>query len=330
MGSLALGEVFADFANFTVPQVDHVGLVDGLVDAIATHTGLVSDGPGLFRTLASGGTVKYGARGGVGWVSLSGSVLKELRGAGALEVVLSVVGVYAHRVSTMHATLDVPVDGSERVRRVARLARAGGVSLSRKAVPPDTVRTIMSPVLYGAAAHSTTGTVYLGHRTSSVAMRVYDKRQHVASLLLAGHPVEFGAYLPGTSDTGPLTRYELMLGRKVGLTLRDVCEPGPVFWKYMPAELLARPSGVPEWKPCGEGFDVVRPAPDYARQLEFLLDGSPDVRRLRRIASGLGVHGVAYVLNALRRKFESQPIGPLCGSEAGSAVARPDMGLVPA
>lgn len=293
----SLPRVFADYVNFSYPLDGAAGVVDDLLDVVPGHL----EREGVYRA-GYGGTIKFGRRAGVGWCSLSGGVLQALRETAALDGALGVVGSLPHRVTTLHATVDLPLDAPEVLSKLYAVARRGEFALTRKAVPLRAVTRVVSP----SADGRDTGTLYLGRRTSSVWLKVYDKRQHILDLLAGGASVPLCLFPPGSAggDTGPLTRYELALGRKVGVTLRDVSCPGPVFWHFMARWLPEHaPSPLPAWAPHAEGFEVARPEPDLLSQLDGALD-APAIRRLGRIAAALGPRGVDLVAARVRLELE--------------------------
>lgn len=238
---------FADFVNFSFPADGSEDLARDLVPLISA-AGAESLGDGLWG-VGNRGTVRFGRRHSVRTLGISGDALRALRAAGSFSDLLFSVGLFPHRVTTLHATVDIRSDAVPLLRDVYRRAKAGQLALSRKVV--SYVRHVKGPSLYGGPD---TGTVYLSKRTSDVSATVYDKRQHLLQVMADGGAVPESCFLPGTRDPGPLTRFELKLGRHVGCSLRDVADPAPVFWHFAGDVLVSRPPDALPWAPAGEGY----------------------------------------------------------------------------
>jgi len=282
---MAILRAFCDYLNVSVPGGDLSGLSERLDPLVILAGG--SEVHSGFK-LGKWGMVKYRVRGPVGVVSLSGDAMATLRDAGLLRAVVTVLGyaddeaVRPHRVTRLDATLDVQVDGYLVCPRLYRRGKQRGIHLSQKVVPPRRVRKY-----FGTCATSgrDTGTVYIGKYNPGVSAKVYDKRNHLLERAIeehGGHPS-----VRQDHDPGPLTRYEILCGRKVGATLRDVLDPTALFWNYA-GDLLPRPDGVPKWEPHAMGFEVDKREYDPVQQLFSLLAYSPDVARILRLVHEIG------------------------------------------
>jgi hypothetical protein len=289
---MAILQPFADYLKLTVPVGEAPFLRDRL-ESIIIESGGHELRPGLFR-VGERGTVKFGDWGKVGTVGVSGDALAALRGAKLFLPFLSAIAECPHRITQVDLAVDVVQDAAPIVAKLYRQGVAGEVQLTRKGLKGSQVKRIGRA---GLADGKETGTVYLGSRKSAVCARVYDKRDEVLCRAVEQHGTHPSVI--ELNDPGPLTRYEVTIGRKVGATLRDVVEPAPLFWKYA-SGLLRAPAGVPEWESHAIGFELPKHEPNPAFQLELLLESSPDVRRVARLAGVL--HGVdaAEVLRALR------------------------------
>ncbi|MBA7548103.1 hypothetical protein ES705_40549 [subsurface metagenome] len=231
MASIAVP--FADFVNVSLPRDAYQGCIDRVLEW-AVQAGAVSDREGLAR-LGDAGTIKYGLLHRVGFLGLSGAALAALRTAGLFGEVLHAIGMHPHRVTLLHATLDVPVEAAPVIRNVYRLFKSGIYALTRKSIPKTAVTRVVGPAW---PDWEESGTVYLGRRGAGVWAKVYDKRAHTMAVLQKTLPAPDPAQctrdeLLGFMDPGPLTRFELSLGRHVGCTLRDVDEPAGVFWHHV-------------------------------------------------------------------------------------------------
>jgi hypothetical protein len=250
--------------------------------------------------LGDRGTFRHGTKFKVGAFSLSGDAIAALRAApfDAFGEWLTILAEGAHRVTRVDVALDVVDDGARVVREMYARARRGRVTITRKKVPAAQVNKRTSPSLYGSGD---TGTVYIGARKRDVWARVYDKRQELLQRVYEAHG-ELTADLLALNDPGPLTRYELVLGRHVGATMRDVYEPAAVFWHFARESLLASSAPMLEpWQPNGVGFAVPRSTSDPARQLSLLVDSSCDIRRAVTLADRLGPHGRKHLHTLLAK-----------------------------
>lgn len=251
-------EVWPEVRSAVVPELDAIGLsVEVDRDRLA-----------LWRAIDGGGIVRSEVVSGVRTLYASGGVCAALRAAGRWAGYLGALGTAPHRVTRLDATVDLHTDAPPIIDSVAALGRSGGVSLTRKAVRPRDVTTLLSVRSDGVLS----GTVYLGARRASVRLCVYDKRKERMDR--------------GLPDVGPLTRYELRLGGETGVSLRDAHDPAGAFWHYMPAPLLAAPLGTLPWSGSGLGFDVERPAPlSPAERLHRRVQDSAELLALVRLAS---------------------------------------------
>jgi hypothetical protein len=312
MASIAVP--FADFVNVSLPREALQPCLDGVLDWV-TQAGGVSDREGLCR-LGEGGTVKYGSMHRVGYLSFSGAALAALRGARLFGEVLHAIGMHPHRVTLLHATLDLATDAVPVVRRVYKHFKSGMYALTRKRIGASAVTRVVGPAF---PDWRETGTVYLGRRGAGVWAKVYDKRAHVLAearkASRATATEEFPAdFLAELADPGPLTRFELSLGRHVGCTLRDVDDPAGVFWHHVGdlAKFLPdRPSTLAAWSPGADGYHLDAPVERLPwQQMQLLLERSPDVRKLARLIHELGPAGAKLAHGKLSK----------LGQEAAHAV----------
>lgn len=272
-----LADPFADYLNVTVSKGDGPAVRLRLVELL-DYLGPKREEPAdVFRLFSvrngaassSVGSVRFGARGQVATISTSGGVLSLLRAAGMLDEWLSAIAEVPHRVSLLHATADYVVSSPPSViQEVKAAASAGSLALTRKRIMSQHVKFYMGL----SADGQETGTVYLGKRENAdVWAKIYDKRQERLDR--------------GFSDPGSLVRVEVSVQSDVGATLRDVANPGPLFFYFAGRSLVEVPSGTPAWSAHGEGYAVgprvVRPV---VARLERLLEDSLDVGRLVELA----------------------------------------------
>jgi len=238
--------------------------------------------PRLYRC-ASGGSVRLFPRHGVVVVSASGQAASHLRNQGLWGEYLLALSSRPHRVTTLHATVEVATDAVPLIGRLVRRAHAGKICFCRKAVAPSSVTQILSPGIDGRV----TGTLYLGSSQADVRGVVYDKRQERIA--------------KGCADPGPLLRYEMRLKSGCGVTLRDAYDPTAVFFHYASPTLFARPRSVQDWISHAEGFTL--PDRTTFTPVELMvrkLESSPDVARLVELAVESGPYGDDVLLGRLR------------------------------
>lgn len=279
-------EPFADFIGVTVPlgewQDLHAELVPEL-EGLGMSLEVDSDQVKLWRSGGDGyGTVQEKRIGQVWAIGVSGQVCAGLRVARRMQTFLAAVGSRPHRVTRLDASLDLPIDAAPVVARLAAAGRRGELALTRKAIAPGTVETHLGLRIDGVES----GTVYCGSKLAEARMVVYDKRHERISRKLP--------------DIGDLTRFECRLRGGLGISLRDVADPAPVFWHHVAPDFLPRPDGVDAWVPGAVGFvlDRLEPPTPLARMLA-LVDQSADVRRLLTLADQVGPYGLRMLLARL-------------------------------
>ena len=294
------------------PFCDHVGVTipveywDALrldispeLDSIGMGVEMDSERAVLWRDPAASGTVRAERIGKVWKIGTSGAVCAGLRSVGRFESYLAAIGSRPHRVTRLDASVDLKVDAAPIVAKVTRQGQAGELQLTRKAVPPRDVLNFSGVRVDGAVS----GTVYVGAKRADVRMVIYDKRHERISRKLP--------------DVGDLTRYELRLRSRCGVTLRDAAEPAGVFWHYASPEFLPCPSGTPAWVPGGSGFELTKTAPELpAARLRRRVDASAELSSLLALAHECGPYGVEFLCSLIRARSRGAGVSP-----AGAAVA---------
>lgn len=244
--------------------------------AVGGDTLLLSRSPGS-------GICRLARAGDVCVASVSGAALTDLRNAGQFADYLSVLGGVPHRVTTLHATLDVRVDASAVVLSLFERAISGHVTLSRKRLGLGDVLKFISRRADGAD----TGSVYLGGPRAQLRAVIYDKQLERVS--------------KGCADPGPLTRYEMRIKGKIGPTLRDAWEPERIFYHVASPDILSAPEGVPAWTATDGGY-YLPPRKEFlpAELMAMKLQTSPDVQRLLALAEECGPNGLELLLQRIR------------------------------
>ena len=319
---------FCDYVSCTTARDDYPEVSASLLELLRAAGGRDEREGEL--SLGDHGKFKHGVKYGVGYFSLSGDALADLRRArGTYDFFgqwLAIIGERPHRVTRLDAAVDIPVEASTVVTRFYQRARRGRVSLTRKAVRPDEVRRLFGPALVTGRE---SGTVYVAARGKrDVVARVYDKREELLRRVVRQH----GALTPellALNDPGPLVRFELEFGRKVGMTLRDAYDPSELFWHYARESLLPQfaPADIRPWVPRAGGFVVERGEPETAKQLSLLLESSADIRRAVTLADRLGPYGRDHLCRLL--KSLSSALAPDERSFA-ARIHRPASGAVAA
>lgn len=282
---------FADWVSTSHPVDDHEEIVRGLRDVLDaagfSERTVASDTPAHMFDVEGGGLVRVGRMRRVSVVSTSGVALGALRGAALFGDYLHVLGSTQHRVTLLHATMDVARDAAPVVADLYARGHAGFIALSRKAVRPADVTVHLSRRSDGVDS----GTVYVGGPRDQVRAAVYDKQLERQSR--------------GAPDPGPLTRYEMRIRGKVGLSLRDAWDPAPVFYRVASPDVLPRPVGVASWRAAAEGYTLPpRQIFTAAELMARKLDTSPDIQRLLQLAEECGPHGFELLVSRLRRRLD--------------------------
>lgn len=299
MSSIAAASPFPDFVNFSFPPSEYGVVLDHMLGFVTLAGGSQVDECAC--VIGGKRSVQFAPRdelrGRVGWLRFGGAALRAFEASRLFESVLAIIGGYEHKVTGMHVALDVRAESRPILNRIYRRGVRGEIRLTRKAIDSRHVSFVRRQALY--AAHAT-GTVYAGNRRAGAWLKVYDKRNQILDVLETDDP-DVLAF----NDPGPLTRYEVALGRHVGLTLGDVLNPVPVFWHHM-RRILQPPAGVADWEPGSVGYFL--PPPEKAPpavQLELLLGSSHDLRRAVKLADEIGPNGPAWLVSKLRRLVET-------------------------
>lgn len=299
----ASGDPFCDFLGVTVPAEVWESLrpeVGVELDALGMHVEVDQEKSVLWRVPGQTGTVRADRRGKVWSMGASGAVCAGLRAAGRFNAFLSAIGSRPHRVTRLDASLDVRSDAAPVVAEVTRAGRAGELTLTRKAITPGDVTTITGVRADGAVS----GTVYVGSRRADVRMVVYDKEHERAARKLPA--------------CGPLTRYELRLRSRTGVSLRDAALPAAVFWHYASPDFVTAPPGVPEWDPATTGFEIQRSQPMLpAARLVHRVASSPEIRALIALAAECGPYGVELLCSRIRALAGGAGVSPALTASNG-------------
>lgn len=274
---------FLDYVQFTYPH----DMVDAALDELSTifdAAMLDLADTGLYRC-ASGGVVKRNRFASVTGLAYSGQAIAHFKALGLWGKLLSAVESGPDRnISMIHATLDIPTAAPPLVNALYRRVRTSGIQLGRKRIPSGQCRKYFSPDGDG----NDTGTVYFGRSNLDASGKMYDKRHERIQ--------------KGYADPGPLTRIELHISGRSGLTMADVVDPESVFYHYASPALVERPGQVKPWRPGGCRLELPRGNPKTpAQRMKYLLETSSDVRQLLKLAEQVGPLGLDYLVRKLER-----------------------------
>jgi len=275
-----------DYLNVSVPETIAASVHDSIKEVL-DYCGSHQLSDEIYR-LGGTGTVRLKKRNGYALVGLSGDALRHLRTVDMMATVLWAFAVHPHRVTSLDIAHDVTILPRGVLNSLWRRARgAKGLRLTRKALTRANVNKYVVDSLYDDGV---TGTLYLGSRKSEVHAKVYDKRNEILDRT-------------GTDIGHNLTRYELTVTSKMGVSLSDVDNPEPLFWNFM-SEVLPRPSGVPNWVAGGQGYSMperrnVMPA----EKLKEIVGAAPEIDRWLKYADEAGPNGREYLLGLLRRRI---------------------------
>jgi hypothetical protein len=283
--------VFCDYLTLTTPKDSLSSMIDSLL-SFFKHFTVTQEGEYCYRSV-SGGSLTYGTRQAVSWMSASGSFLSDLRLAGLLnDFLLSATnhpetGYIPHRLTRADLTLDESSYPPDKLDRAYSLGVSGQVSLTRKAVSSKAVKKIYSPVLYDDSGRDT-GSVYFGNRaTSKVRLLCYDKTQE---------RFQKGLKIP------PTTRYELTVTGDVGIGLKDVSCPSPCFYNYIPKNLLPVPSDN-VWLPGGAGYVLERREQLPMVKLKNRMAQSSELKAQLVLVSQMGDPGLEHYISLIRKMY---------------------------
>jgi hypothetical protein len=281
---------FCDYFTITTPKDNHDAVLEALqpfFSSIGCSRSSVGYRPldggehsGLFSWRFIGTIVVYSA---------SGSFVSVLRENGILAQFLAEMALFPHNVSSADFTVDEYVDAPPRIRDIYALACAGGVSFTRKAIQPGHVRALMRPCLTPGGSGGDTGTIYIGNRgRHEVHAKVYDKQHQQFT--------EHGAAIR------PTLRHEMTVSKRMGITLKDLCEPLACFYHFYPAELLP-PVDAPPWEPHATGY-IMPKAPSRlpAQVLRERVENSFDLEDMFGIAEQVGPGGLNYLLRLISER----------------------------
>lgn len=282
---------FCDKFTVTVPY-DSEGLVVSNLEQFSQVFFMERQHDSCYRS-SSYGSVTWGRRGGVTWLTTSGKFLADLRAATLLDAYLCCFTSHPdnplipHRVSHIDATVDEYRYAPPVVQRALSLGYGGKVSFTRKPVKPTDVREFLSQVQYNGTGDKT-GTAYLGGQKARVRGKIYDKTQEVY--------IKSGQLIRDTA------RHELSAKGDIGLSLRDVSQPSSLFWAYWPSSFLVTPPNVLPWVPGGEGYTVPRGSVLPGMKLKTRVECSLEVDALIRLALLSGASGIIQLTTLIERR----------------------------
>lgn len=299
--------VLADFLTVTVPKGAGLDLRDALTDVCLSLPGSQTDPLGV--RVGKFALLRFQERPTVMVASVSGMMLAALRASKLLhDYCAAAASCGPHRVTQIHAAHDVECNAPDELHRIYRTVRGHGVALTRKRIQPKQIKTIFSP---GADGRDT-GSIMFGHRARhETTLCIYDRRHDASE--------------KGKPDPGPLLRYELRTSVE-GLTLRDACEPAPLFYHFMGA-FFRRPADVATWAPHGEGFTLPRTEIDAQVKLRRLVEQSADLARAIDLADQLPGEGLDVLVRLIRNRAKTRRQTRAFAAVGGAAASGDTVGV---
>lgn len=293
-------KTFADWLSISYPTSlsPHMELLS-LFSTISpmSYVGMGS-GKELYK-MESGSTCFVTSKESYCNISISGSLLSQVRGSNKMRDLIDILGSAPHNITRLDIAYDTPMPGEQVISNIQRSFHTG---FARVAGRDRQMNYNLSQI----AKNRHTGTVYFqnGKYSGTILLRVYDKAWEQLQKLSLSVP--------------PTTRYELTVRR--GASLRDFTHPDSIFWHFLPDGLLKRPSVVSSWSATErvdyDSFDGSLTT-DYER-LRFLIQNSPALVQLVEKASS--VNGGSMLLEREVRSLLSQYAGGMerSGNLAGS------------
>jgi hypothetical protein len=251
----------------------------------------------LVFNVGTSGVIKIIPKNDVVIFSASGDALRVMREKSCYVDYLWSFAELPHRVTSMDIAHDVPVYTPKVLRALWRKSHTEkGIHLTRKKVPSKHIRHYVNQSPFD---NSKTGTLQLGSRKAEAHTRVYDKRQEVFDK--TGHDIGYW-----------LTRYELTVTSKLGITLRDAHEPEAAFWHFM-SEVISPGTPPDPWEPGAQGFDLPAKVSSLpAAKLRARVEASAELRSFVDLADQIGPSGRQYLLRLLQKSVEAvqHPVQP--------------------
>jgi len=235
-----------------------------LAESIGGRTDVLADGYRSIR-LKDNEQILVQVQHKLARVTLNGRACATLRLLGLFGEALSIIGESPHRVTQIHAKVDVNGDDlTEKLSAYSEQALALGLC----SVPNTSCRSLIEVRPDGKQARNT----YVGKSTAEMQRVVYDKR-------LERHFRGYRKFDDSVDEISVELRVQKGVTRK-GLCLNDAYDVSPLFWHYMgdcPLVGSHKPSDVKPWVSVGSGFDTARrmrskldKVMDYERFGDFL------------------------------------------------------------
>lgn len=193
-------------------------------------------------------------------VTINGRAIASLRILGRFAEALGVIGAAPHRVTQIHAKVDVY--GDDLPGQLARYSEQA-LTVGIHGVEPVKSRAMREVRPDGQVSNNT----YVGTRKAELQRCVYDKR-------LEKSVRGYADFDKSPDELSVELRVQKGV-RRAGLSLRDAYDVRPMFWEYMadcPIVGAYKPTGTPVWSSTGSGFECerkVRTAEDKVRDYDL-------------------------------------------------------------
>jgi hypothetical protein len=208
-------------------------------------------------------------------VTINGRAIATLRLYNRFAEALGVIGAAPHRVTQIHAKVDV--HGDDLTGHLARYSDRA-LSVGVHGVPSTKSRAMLEVRPDTLISKNT----YVGTRKAELQRCVYDKR-------LERHVRGYKDFEDSIDELSVELRVQKGV-RRAGLSLRDAFDVRPLFWEYMddcPIVGEYKPKDTPVWSSTGSGFECerkVRTAVEKVRDYDLY----GDWRKMFEVANECG------------------------------------------
>lgn len=245
---LAISKPYCDKVTATLEATEFHRLTTeftDLVESMGGHADIREDGYRSLR-LSENEQILVQIQHKLARVTINGRACATLNLLGKFGEALGVIGASPHRVTQIHAKVDVHGDNLPKVLgKYSALALKHGIH----DVPPTSCRSLVEVRPDGVLAPNT----YIGKAKAEMQRVVYDKR-------LERHIRGYRDFNDSTDELSVELRVQKGVTR-AGLSLKDAYDVSPMFWHYMadcPIVGKYKPKTAIKWESGGSGFETHR------------------------------------------------------------------------
>jgi len=245
---LSVSESYCDKITATLEAGEFNRLCEeynDLVESVGGRTDVRSDGYRSLR-LKDNEQILVQVQHKLARVTLNGRACSTLRLLGMFGEALGIIGSSPHRVTQIHAKVDVHGDNlPKKLAKYSALALSAGVHQ----VKPTSCRSLVEVRPDGVQSPNT----YVGKAKAEMQRVIYDKR-------LERHIRGYRDFNDSIDELSVELRVQKGVTR-AGLCLQDAFDTNPLFWHYMaecPLVGSYKPKTVSKWVSHGSGFESQR------------------------------------------------------------------------